>query len=53
MKALRKHCQERWILLYVDRWLKAPMQTMDGQIMERDKGTPQGGVVSRAMREIR
>jgi RNA-directed DNA polymerase len=46
MKALRKHCQEHWILLYVDRWLKAPMQTMDGQIMERDKGTPQGGVVS-------
>jgi RNA-directed DNA polymerase len=46
MKALRKHCQEHWILLYVDRWLKAPMQTMDGQIMERDKGTPQGGVVT-------
>jgi len=46
MKALRKHCQEPWILLYVERWLKAPMQTMDGQILERDKGTPQGGVVS-------
>ena len=35
MKALRKHCQERWILLYVDRWLKAPMQTTDGQKLER------------------
>ena len=46
MKALRKHCQEPWILLYVERWLKAPMQTTDGQILERDKGTPQGGVVS-------
>jgi RNA-directed DNA polymerase len=46
MKALRKHGQEPWILLYVERWLKAPMQTMDGQILERDKGTPQGGVVS-------
>src|SRR5882724_4613180 len=46
MKALRKHCQEPWILLYVERWLKALMQTTDGQILERDKGTPQGGVVS-------
>ena len=46
MTALRKHCQEPWILLYVERWLKAPMQTTDGQILERDKGTPQGGVVS-------
>jgi RNA-directed DNA polymerase len=46
MKALRKHCQEPWILLYVERWLKAPMQTTDGQILERDKGTPQGGVAT-------
>jgi Reverse transcriptase (RNA-dependent DNA polymerase) len=37
MRALRKHCQEPWILLYVERWLKAPMQTTDGQIQERDK----------------
>ena len=44
--ALRKHCQEPWIKLYVERWLKAPMQTADGQILGRDKGTPQGGVVS-------
>jgi RNA-directed DNA polymerase len=46
MMALRKHCQEPWILLYVERWLKAPMQTTDGQALERDRGTPQGGVVS-------
>jgi RNA-directed DNA polymerase len=46
MTALRKHCQEPWILLYVERWLKAPMQTTDGQALERDRGTPQGGVVS-------
>jgi RNA-directed DNA polymerase len=46
MRALRKHCQEPWILLYVERWLKAPMQTTDGQLLERDRGTPQGGVVS-------
>jgi RNA-directed DNA polymerase len=46
MKALRKLCQEPWILLYVERWLKAPMQNAEGQLQARDKGTPQGGVVS-------
>lgn len=46
MWALRKHCQTPWVLLYVERWLKAPMQTSDGNIRARDKGTPQGGVVS-------
>jgi len=46
MTALRKHCQEPWILLYVERWLKAPMCLTDGQVLDRDKGTPQGGVVS-------
>ena len=46
MTALRKHCQDPWILLYVERWLKAPMQSGDGQLQVRDKGTPQGGVVS-------
>jgi RNA-directed DNA polymerase len=46
LTALRKHCQEPWILLYVERWLKAPMQSAEGQLQARDKGTPQGGVVS-------
>src|SRR6476646_6128447 len=46
MTALRKHCQEPWILLYAERWLKAPMQSAEGQLQARDKGTPQGGVVS-------
>jgi RNA-directed DNA polymerase len=46
MRALRQHCQQSWILLYVERWLKAPMQTMDGEIKVRERGTPQGGVVS-------
>jgi RNA-directed DNA polymerase len=44
--ALRKHCQEPWILLYVGRWLRAPTQTTDGQTLERHRGTPQGGVVT-------
>lgn len=41
MKALRQHCDCKWILLYVERWLKAPLQNSDGNIMMRDKGTPQ------------
>jgi len=46
MKALRHHVQEKWILMYVERWLKAPIVTKDGKKVERDKGTPQGGVIS-------
>jgi RNA-directed DNA polymerase len=46
MKALRHHCDCRWVLLYVERWLKAPLKQCDGSLMARDKGTPQGGVVS-------
>ena len=46
MKALRRHCTNRWVLLYVERWLKAPLQEQDGSLTPRDKGTPQGGVVS-------
>jgi RNA-directed DNA polymerase len=46
MRALRKHCQSPWVLLHVERWLKAPMQTTDGDIRLRERGTPQGGVVS-------
>ena len=46
MKAVNKHTQEKWILLYVERWLKAPMQQTDGNITARTCGTPQGGVVS-------
>jgi RNA-directed DNA polymerase len=46
MKALRRHCDCKWILLYVQRWLEAPLQNCDGSIILRDRGTPQGGVVS-------
>lgn len=46
MKALRKHVDERWVLLYVERWLTAPLQNRDGSVIPRFKGTPQGGVVS-------
>ena len=46
MRAVRKHCSVPWVLLYVERWLKAPMETEDGQRVARERGTPQGGVVS-------
>jgi RNA-directed DNA polymerase len=46
MKAVRKHVKERWILLYIERWLKAPFQTENGEIIPRVSGTPQGGVIS-------
>jgi RNA-directed DNA polymerase len=46
MKILRKHTDKRHILLYCERWLKAPMQTKDGNLKERTKGSPQGGVIS-------
>jgi group II intron reverse transcriptase/maturase len=46
MKALRKHMNCRWVLLYVERWLQAPPVTVDGELKERDCGTPQGGVIS-------
>jgi RNA-directed DNA polymerase len=46
MRALERHAQEKWILLYVKRWLTVPAQRQDGTLQERDKGTPQGGVIS-------
>src|SRR5208282_5476663 len=46
MRAVRKHTDCTWILLYIERWLKAPAQMEDGTLVKRDKGTPQGGVAS-------
>jgi RNA-directed DNA polymerase len=44
--AVRKHAPEPWIVLYIERWLKAPRQEEDGRLVPREKGTPQGGVIS-------
>jgi RNA-directed DNA polymerase len=38
--------EQRWVLLYVKRWLIAPMQMPDGSLRQRDRGTPQGSAVS-------
>ena len=46
MKAVRKHVKEPWILLYMERWLKAPFQMETGENIPRTAGTPQGGVIS-------
>jgi RNA-directed DNA polymerase len=46
MLAVRKHTDCSWIILYIERWLKAPFQQEDGTMVERTKGTPQGGVIS-------
>ncbi len=43
MRAVRKHTDCKWLLLYIDRWLKAPMESVDGQLHERMIGSPQGG----------
>ena len=44
-KALRKHTDCKWVLLYVGRWLKAPSISETGETRPRDRGTPQGSVV--------
>src|ERR1700747_1904810 len=46
LRAVKKHAKDRLIVLYVERWLKAPVQEEDGRLVPREKGTPQGGVIS-------
>ena len=46
MRAVRKHTDSKWVILYIERWLKAPVQLEDGTLEKRGKGTPQGGVIS-------
>ena len=46
LKAVAHHTDQRWIVLYVERWLRAPLQLADGSLVERDRGTPQGSAIS-------
>lgn len=46
MKAVRKHARDPWVVLYIERWLRAPTQDEQGNLTPRDKGTPQGSVIS-------
>ena len=43
---MRKHTTCPWVLLYIERWLKAPIQLADGSLEPREAGTPQGSVIS-------
>jgi RNA-directed DNA polymerase len=52
MRAVRKHTDCKWIRLYIERWLKAPVQMGDGSLVNRDKGTPKGGVISPLLVEV-
>ncbi len=46
LRAVRKHTECAWVLLYIERWLKAPVQLEDGTLEPREKGSPQGSVIS-------
>ncbi len=46
MKAVRKHTDNQWIILYIERWLKAPVRMPDGNLQERTQGVPQGSVIT-------
>jgi RNA-directed DNA polymerase len=52
MHAVRKHTDCPWLLLYIERWLKAPAVDADGNEVQRDRGTPQGGVASPLLANI-
>jgi len=45
MVAVKRHIAERWIVLYIERWLKVPYQTVHGELIERTMGVPQGSVI--------
>jgi RNA-directed DNA polymerase len=46
MRAVHQHTDCTWVLLYIERWLKAPVSMPDGTLVSRDRGTPQGSVIS-------
>jgi RNA-directed DNA polymerase len=46
MRSVKLHTECKWVILYIERWLKAPMQMQDGSLVDRQVGTPQGGVIS-------
>jgi len=46
MKAVKRHTDNPWLLLYIGRWITASVQQADGSVIARDKGVQQGGVIS-------
>jgi len=51
-RAVARHTDLAWVRLYIGRWLRAPVECPDGTLVERTKGTPQGGVVSPARQSV-
>ena len=52
MRAVRKHVKERWAVLYIERWLRAPFVKADGTLVPRNKGVPQGSVIGPVMMNL-
>ncbi len=52
MKAVNHYCKDKWVLLYVQRWLEAGIVQQDGCYVDRTSGTPQGGVISPLLANI-
>lgn len=52
MKSVKHYCQEKWVLMYVERWLKAGVLQQDGRRKATLTGTPQGGVISPLLANI-
>jgi group II intron reverse transcriptase/maturase len=46
IEMVKKHTEEKWIILYIQRWLTVPFKKENGDIVQRESGTPQGGVIS-------
>lgn len=52
MKSVRHYCQDKWVLLYIQRWLKSGIVSKEGNYIDRLTGTPQGGVISPLLANI-
>jgi retron-type reverse transcriptase len=52
LRAIRHHTDCPWVLLYIERWLKAPVQLEDGSVVPRTAGTPQAGVISPLLADL-
>lgn len=52
MKSVRHYCKDKWVLMYIERWLKAGTLQCDGHYIDRLTGTPQGGVISPLLANI-
>jgi len=46
MQSIQHYCKDKWVILYIERWLKAGIVQKDGRYIDRLTGTPQGGVIS-------